>query len=428
MNKSHYYDLAYAFRKSKIWKQIYEEELFAVKLPASSEAADNTDERIGYCSLMGRGGEHCALAVYIGAEGFSSYRRIASNVFAFVPNNTADLLTQDCIQCSIERKDQFSLDELNEVRAYCKLSGTPFRTPYPQFSRFYPYCFPWAVTEPDDWNAIETALTVVVKMAELLHKSNKAALGLHLIDVDLHNQAYASEQLGLFDVPTDVEDEDEVTIPLYSLVDGNLMIERIPLPPYVDCIVPAPPCVNDIAVAKIAKCKKKGVFECEIIRLPEPVGGEPPFVPALLLTVHDDGFMPPPVMGDGPVYDSTEMLNGFLENLKDFCPRTIKVRTEETRILLDEFCQKSKIRLKVEQNLELIDDAVKSLADYIHADGYEDEEEDDGDYIEEMIEMLEAMTVNQLRTLPKSLLNQILKAEALFPPDIVKKIRQARGK
>ena len=61
------FDLAYAFRNSKIWKTVFEEELFAVSLP---------DRRIGSCYMMGRNGEHMALAVHIGREGFSSYRKL----------------------------------------------------------------------------------------------------------------------------------------------------------------------------------------------------------------------------------------------------------------------------------------------------------------------------------------------------------------
>ena len=72
MTKTHYYDLGYAFRNSKIWKRLYEEELFAVKLPIKGNP-------IGYCCVMGRNGEHMALAVYIGAEGFTSYRIIANS-------------------------------------------------------------------------------------------------------------------------------------------------------------------------------------------------------------------------------------------------------------------------------------------------------------------------------------------------------------
>ena len=60
-------DLGYRFRNTKLWKTIYEDELFAVQL---------RNRQIGYCSLMGRNGEHMALGLYIGSAGFSTYREV----------------------------------------------------------------------------------------------------------------------------------------------------------------------------------------------------------------------------------------------------------------------------------------------------------------------------------------------------------------
>ena len=127
MNKKDWYDLAYAFKKAALWKKINEEELFAIRLPAKKTSS----KHIGYCLIMGRNGEHRALAVYVGEEGFSSYRRIMTDEH----QSFADMLTQDCIQCSMERKEDLSEDELLEIREYCQESGVPFRAPFPQFTR-----------------------------------------------------------------------------------------------------------------------------------------------------------------------------------------------------------------------------------------------------------------------------------------------------
>ena len=51
MNKEHLFDLAFSFRKTKLWKQLKEEELFAVRL-----SADDQDESICYCFVMGANG------------------------------------------------------------------------------------------------------------------------------------------------------------------------------------------------------------------------------------------------------------------------------------------------------------------------------------------------------------------------------------
>ena len=409
MNKTHLYDLAYEFRNSKVWKQIFEAELFAVKLPRKSAG-----ENIAYCSLMGRGGEHMALAVYIGAEAFTSYRRIAAKGLDYSPGNMSNLLVQDCIQCSIEQRDQFGPDELDELKAYCKKAGISFRAPFPQFTRFYPYCVPWKVSETNDWSAMEASLSVITKLAGELKKYGKSALGLRPIAVELHSEAYASEQLDLFDDTI----ADDVTIPLYSIRDGNLVTERVPLPPYTERPLPAPTQFNDITMAKLMRKKQRGVYECELIRLPEPVDGKPPYLPAMLLTVDGDGLVLHPAMSSKPMYDPDEMINEFVSALGDAYPKTIKVRTVETKSLLEEFCRRAKIRLVDTEELDLLDEAVDSMMYHM---GYGYDEEEEGGDIDDLIEMLGEMTLEDIRMLPDMILDQMLEAAELFPPEIVKK-------
>lgn len=417
MNRDRYYELAYAFRDTKIWKQLYEEELFAVKLPSEDGG------RIGYCSVMGRNGEHMSLAVYVGAEGFTSLRKL----LALTEQETvgpADYLTQDCIQCSLEQRDQFPPQELDAVRAFCRKTDRPFRAPLPKFTRFYPCCVPWEVTDEADWKAIETALLVLVKLSETIRRDGKAALGLHPVAVGLEGDSYVPEQLGLFgNVPTD----GEVTVPLYSLVNGELRTERIPLPPYTEKSLAAPAEPDDAVMAKLKRKPKKGVYECEIIRLPEPQEGEPPYLPAVLITVTGEGFLREPSIGQGAVYDPDQLLNDFIDGLGDSCPKAIKVRTEETKNLLEPFCKKANILLAHSDRLEHLDEAV----DYMMSDLWGDEEEDEGDTeddVNDIIQMISEMSVAQMREMPGFILDQILDAAEFFPPEIISKVRKARGR
>ena len=46
------YDLAFQYKAAKLWKLLYDDEVFAVKLP---------DGETGYCSVMGMIGQHLAL-------------------------------------------------------------------------------------------------------------------------------------------------------------------------------------------------------------------------------------------------------------------------------------------------------------------------------------------------------------------------------
>ncbi|MBR3015622.1 MAG: hypothetical protein IKH57_00815 [Clostridia bacterium] len=408
------YDLAYRFRNSKLWKTIYEDELFAVELKG---------RQIGYCSLMGRSGEHMALGLYIGDAGFSSYRKLVSYSTdnRGDAQNPVDLLTQDCIQCSIEQRDQFSPEELAEIKAYCKASGTPFRAPYPQFARFYPYCVPWHITSKSDWDSIGTALTVLEKMGEFLQSHSKEELGLRPIVADMEGEKYLESdvwQEDLFSAPPSRDPREDVTIPLYSLKKGELSMRRIPLPPFRETNLLPPDHFNEVAVARLMKLKKAGDMQCDVLRAPEPVDGEPPYVPAVLLALElDEGTILQPVMPKGPQYDPNEMLEGFIASLlsSGIYPRRIMVRTDETAVLLKPLCQRARIELAEGQELDELDEA----ADQIW------EEQENGYYLEEIIRMLELMNLDQIRQFSAEMLKQLLETEGLLPDQLKEKIRMA---
>ena len=65
------YRLAFAYKKTKLWKKLSDGQLFAVAL---------SDGETGYCSVMGALGEHIALALYPGASGLRSYSMLASGL------------------------------------------------------------------------------------------------------------------------------------------------------------------------------------------------------------------------------------------------------------------------------------------------------------------------------------------------------------
>ncbi|MBR0408919.1 MAG: hypothetical protein IJI53_12835 [Clostridia bacterium] len=408
------YGLAYRFRNAKLWKTIYEDELFAVQL---------RNRKIGYCSLMGRNGEHMALGLYIGDEGFSSYRRLISYSAdqRMGEQNPADLLTQDCIQCSIEQRDQFSPEELAEIRAYCKASGTPFRAPYPQFARFYPYCVPWHVTTKSDWEGIRTALTVLEKMGEFLQNHSKNDLGLRPVVANMEGEQYLESdlwQMDLFSAEPSIAPNETVTIPLYSLKKGELVMRRIPLPPYQEPSLLPPDRINEIAVARLMKLKKTGVLQCEVLRAPEPVDGEPPYVPAVLLALElNEGVILQPVMPKGPKYDPNEMLEGFTASLlsSGIYPSRILVRTEETAVLLKPLCEKARIDLAVDQELDELDEAAEQIW----------EEQQTDNYLDEIIQMLDAMRPDQIRQIPADVLKQLMETGGLLPDHLADKIRKA---
>ena len=400
MMKKRLYDLAYQFRKSKIWKKMREDELFAVEL-------DGGD--VGYCIVMGSGGEHVALAVYPGALALSSLRRIKDG---FEMDSDAPFL-QDSVQCCLEEKDELPPEEVDEIRSYCKTYGAPFRSPLPTFLRVSPCRLLSFPREEKDWKTIETALSVLVKIAEVIDKKGtrgKDELGLIPIDLGVDGESYALD--GVQNAAT----EGETTIPLFSVVDGRLQSKRVALPPYQDLFATPPTRFDDDAIARLKQMKQKGVYECEARRLPDALVEDqtdpdnPPYMPTFLFLVGGDKKRNPASSASNvPMYDPNVMLSDFVNYLlqEGVYPTKIKVRTEETKTLLEEFCRRANIRLEIASRLKKLDETCERLTENLASHN---------SVLDLIISVTRDSSVNEIRQLPSGLLDEI--RFALEKPEI----------
>ena len=283
------------------------------------------------------------------------------------------------------------------------------------------------MTDESDWLALETALRIVLKMAAEIERSGKAALGLRPVPVCADEQTYAPEQMYLFSEPSP---DDEVTIPLYSIENDELVTERVPLPPYVQRHTAPPKHVGNKTLEKLKQRKQKGVYECELIRLPEVVDGDPPYFPLMLMAANNEGFLLPPTLNKGPICDPDAMMKDFIKSLNGSYPKAIKVRTEETKALFEGFCRDANIMLAMTEDLEHIDDALDDLFDQMLNDEEEDEDIDDidEDNLKDMAAMLAQMSISQIRRMPDFILDQILDMAEYFPPEIINKVQKAKRK
>ena len=401
------YDLAYAFRKTKIWKHVYGEDLFAIRL----------GDEIGYCCILGNGGMCTALTVYVGAAGFSSFRDMLDR-----DHNGADgYMLQDCIQCSLEGRDQFTKEELEEVKAYCAAAGINFRAPLPKFLRFYPGCLPWRVPE-NELEIIRTALQVVLELAPQVEMQGRKALGLRSVMADREQEYYMEGQRG-----SARRHQPGVTIPLYTLTDDGLLTERIPLPPYQERKLQPPQWINDITLAKLKKQPKGGSYACDITYMPAPVDGNPPFFPAVLITLDQaSGMMLAPVMASKAPYDPDEMLNGFMNALLNIgiCPQQIMVRSEETQVLLKDFCKRAGILLTMTDDMPDMDEAIDGMTRFFSGEEDAMDDESDGMSLAEFIDAMMALPEEKLADMPDELLMQLrmLEAKGMLPEALVRKL------
>lgn len=115
MTPDRLFELAFQYKKTKLWKKLWDSQIFAVRF---------SDGGIGYCSVMGMNGELNAIAVYPGQEGLDSLRLIYEDVPALDELAHMERLhCQDCMMLSFMNKSELNPRDIEELEAYCKKSG-----------------------------------------------------------------------------------------------------------------------------------------------------------------------------------------------------------------------------------------------------------------------------------------------------------------
>ncbi len=152
------YAAAEAFKALAPWQWMYDSDIFGVQNPETGE--------MGYCCIMGRAGEHFAMAVYPGEKGLASYftlLRSSADV-----NIDPDLLfDQDCIKVSFEDRDEIDAKDRNIMKKLnLKFRG---RNNWPLFRRFSPGYFPWFLSE-DEIKFLTVALQQAVEVTPNFRK------------------------------------------------------------------------------------------------------------------------------------------------------------------------------------------------------------------------------------------------------------------
>jgi hypothetical protein len=92
------FNTATEFEKVAPWRWMNDGHIFGVRNPETKE--------IGWCCIMGNGGQHFALGVYRGDKGLTSLQRMfetESNAHHYNPNVISVSLLQDCLSVSFEK-------------------------------------------------------------------------------------------------------------------------------------------------------------------------------------------------------------------------------------------------------------------------------------------------------------------------------------
>ncbi len=357
MEREQLYELAFQYKKTKLWQKMWDRQVFAIKL---------SDGRIGIISIMGALGDFCALSLYIGQSGIDSFRKILRDPSCLHPFEAQELFVQqECLQCAFVGKDDISKEAQDEVREYARSHGIRLagKNAYPQFIKLRRNCFPWRLETEQDEDDLRKALLAALEVSRLLENGSLGQLGIESI----------------------TEETNEV--PILEFQDGVFVWGKTVLPEKMPEAWPEPLAANDVAVANLKRAVRTGVWECQIVRSVKPVQNEPdqiPFFPLILLAADPDAAFLLPV---SPVDDyeahPEELLQYFMEELLQhkICPEEMRVADQRTYGLFKDFCRRLRIPLKIEEDLP----ALKQVqAEFLERADMTEEEE-----LEELLEIVD---------------------------------------
>lgn len=358
------YELAFAFRSAKPWDRLYEDELFSIPLP---------NGETGYCSVMGRAGQHFALTVYPGEPGLRSFQHMQEVESAFdrfeMPNQLKmqeHMLSQLCIQCSLENKDMLLPEELSSARDYAARRDIKFRgsNSFPQFVTYRPNAYPARVTSEEDIQILCEALRAVLAVNEKLLSGKWTEL--------------EKEALGFSDGPAAAR-----PLPMLTQGQDGYTWSIGMLPDAVSQAYPRPVLRDEILLTRLKKSKKrKTTWVCDVVMCPQPVQEEEnstPFFPYMLLAVDKEtGTALAPTMVCSYEQEADTLLHNLGEQMMESCvPRRMIVTNDRTHAFLEALTDSLEITLVQTDGDELLEDLETEFAELSMDGGIDDLDEED---------------------------------------------------
>lgn len=324
ITKNDVYEVSFRYKKLGLWKKLWDNDVFAVRLSSGE---------IGYISVMGKNGEYCALGLYIGDDGFQSYRLIMSGREGAIGSSFKEhelLLQQKCLQMDLEGKADLPDEELQEVREYVRLHSINLKgkNAFPHLIRYEPNYHPWQITEKRDIASLYDALNIANEIAILLKSRSPRELAILPIDE-------STSQVPLFEIK-----ENDL------ICAGTIALPKEPDQKHYEEVL----LQDDILAAKIKRLPKKGIWEAEIVRSMIATQDEPgqvPYYPLMLLMVdkHKDRVFPIPLMmgrDKQPENLVQDLSNALIEYRS--APIEIRSRDERTHAFLSDVCKKAGIK------------------------------------------------------------------------------------
>lgn len=326
MTKEDIIALALQFRAEKLWETLDDSMIFGVRLP---------DGQIGYCCIMGRGGEHYALGLYIGVSGFTTYinsvnRQLGSDAFEIFQ-------TYDCLNCDYENASDSNLTSAQKklIRTVAGERHIKMCRPkgYPEFVR-YDRGFIRTELKEEEIEALGMALKAGIEVARRVKDMTWA----EIVKLGFDENGYYPNPIG------------GDTIPMLEMgEDGSFKwsVAQTPKPDNNSFSIPelnAP-----LAVGKLKTMKRVGAFQIKAMHMPAPVRTkEGVYYPLMMVLVNDEGMMYPVMQKSEGPHAEEDLLNQLLFTLisMEVYPEAFIVDDGYSEAFLKDFCSQTEIKLE----------------------------------------------------------------------------------
>ena len=393
-------DLAFAYRKTALWEKIGDRDIFAFRL--------ETGEPV-LVAVMGKIGEHCAIAAYPGNRGLKAY---ISALTPPPPNQNSlkrfeSFISQDCIQLELTQKDKVLEDELEEIEVYAKKKGISLdgNKAYPSFVRYFPYHEAGSLTQEADQNILATALKMAISLSLSLEFITAPSLGI----------------LGL--------KRRSDPIPIFRLEDGQLY-------PDGECYFPKAAVFesdylkadNPMLSAETKKLpRSKNYFFADLGHVPRITrdsDDSTPYFPGVLFMIDKNS-----PIGDGITFKADPETQGQKAILEfdsywlshGYIPEGIICVSEKTYAFLKDYCEKTGIEVNLDPSMmEHLNDIEESFYQRFEGDVSLDDD------IANLIQMILKMNKDEIRNLPEDLVSSLkdMIAYGAFTPEIRQQLKE----
>lgn len=410
------YELAFQFRKTRLWEQLQDDQLFAIQLSGN---------RTGYVSIMGLHQEHIAIALYIGWQGLQSYHMLSDDALN-TPGETAYLpILQNMSSLQLVFMSRKDLPEeiREEIRAYAKRNNIRLagKQAFPTFGKNDPGCASTSLLTEQDAEDLAAAIEAAID----------AARGPLISGYDpQHFEPVNQESKEIVMLKKESDHYDAVMVPLPQIE------------PY---IIPEGRDYDELTASKVSRLPKRGTWRMRLVSLMTPMlwetedraedmekSGDTPLFMTLLVAADSKTQLQIPV-APVPFYETrtADVLNSLMDTIQQINQRPAKIEVTDpyTEALLRQWCKAVDISLIVRKSIPHFEDEIQEILQDFYLEMNAPEES--LSFIEAFLDDLLELGPEDLDLIPEEMSQMLFtmdsehrNGELPLPEPLAKKIRK----